>query len=73
MQAHINCGDDDDVRYLPMCMGNRNCYKRYMALLGYTNVQSTASEAFILGEREDNGEASLNSGDFVSFPTYYYK
>ena len=34
-------------------------------------MQSTASGAFILGERED-GEA-VDSGDFVTFPTYYYK
>jgi len=34
-------------------------------------MRSTASGAFILGERED-GEA-VDSGDFVTFPTYYYK
>jgi len=71
MQARVNRDDDDDARYLPMSMGYRNCYKRYMASLGYTNVRSTASGAFILGERED-GEA-LNSVDFVTFPTYFYK
>ncbi len=71
MQARVNRNDDDNARYLPMSMGYRNCYKRYMASLGYTNVQSTASGVFILGERED-GEA-LNSSDFVTFPTYYYK
>jgi hypothetical protein len=54
-----------------MSMGYRNCYKRYMASLGYTNVRTTASGAFILGERED-GEA-VDSGDFVTFPIYYYK
>ena len=52
-----------------MSMGYRNCYKRYMALLGYTNVRTTtASGVFILGERED-GEA-VDYGDFVTFPTY---
>ncbi len=64
MQAPVNRDDDDNARYRPMSMGCRNCYKQYMALLGYTNVQGTASGAFILGERED-GEA-LNSGAFVT-------
>ncbi len=50
MQARINHDDDDDARYLPMSMGYRNCYKRYMALLGYTNMRTKASGAFILGE-----------------------
>jgi hypothetical protein len=71
MEARVNRDNDDNERYLPMSMGYLNCYKRYLALLGYTNVRSTASGAFILGERED-GEA-VDSGDFVSFPTYYYK
>jgi hypothetical protein len=70
-QARINRDNDDNERYLPMSMGYRNCYKRYLASLGYTNVRSTASGAFILGELED-GEA-MDSGDFVTFPTYYYK
>jgi len=66
-QARVNRDNDDDERYLPMSMGYRNCYKRYLASLGYTNMWSTASGAFILGERED-GEA-VDSGDFVTFPT----
>jgi len=71
MEARVNCNNDDDKRYLPMSMDYSNSYKRYLASSGYTNVRSTASGAFILGERED-GEA-VDSGDFVSFPTYYYK
>ncbi len=70
MEARVNRNNDDNERYLPMSMGYRNCYKQYLASLGYTNVWSTASGAFILGERED-GEA-VDSDDFVSFPTYYY-
>ncbi len=70
MQARVNRDDDDNARYLPMSMGYRNCYKRYMASSGYTNVRTTALGAFILGERED-GEA-VDSGNFVTFPTYYY-
>jgi len=49
-QARVNHDNDDNERYLPMSMGYHNCYKRYLASLGYTNVQSTASGAFILGE-----------------------
>jgi hypothetical protein len=71
MQARVNRDDDDNARYLPMSMGYRNCYKRYIASLGYTNVRTTASGAFIMGEQED-GEV-VDSGDFVTFPTYYYK
>ncbi len=67
MQARVNHDGDDNARYLPMSMGYRNCYKRYMASLGYTNVQSTALGVFILGEREDR--EALNSGDFVTFRT----
>ena len=50
MQARLNRNNDDNARYLPMSMGYRNCYKQYMASLGYTNVRSTALGAFILGE-----------------------
>ena len=70
-RARVNCNDDDNARYLPMSMGYCNCYKRYMALLGYTKMCSTASGAFILGEQED-GEV-LDFGNFATFPTYYYK
>jgi len=71
MEARVNRDNDDDERYLPMSMGYRNCYKQYLASLGYTNVRNTASGVFILGERED-GEA-VDSGDFVFFPTYDHK
>jgi len=50
MDARVNRNNDDNERYLPMSMGYRNSYKRYLASLGYTNVRSTASGAFILGE-----------------------
>jgi hypothetical protein len=38
MQVRVNRDNDDNARYLPMSMGYRNCYKRYLASLGYTNV-----------------------------------
>ena len=71
MEARVNSDNDDNERYLPMSMGYCNCYKRYLASLGYTNKRSTACGAFILGEREDM--EAVDSGDFVSFPTYYHK
>jgi hypothetical protein len=58
MEARINCDNDDDERYLSMSMGYRNCYNWYLASLGYTNVRSTASGAFILGEQDEDGEAA---------------
>ena len=67
MQACVNRDDDDDTR----SMGYRNCYKRYKTSLRYTNVWSTASGAFILGGQEVR--EALDSGDFVTFPTYYEK
>ena len=71
MQTCVNRDDDDNARYLPRHMGYRNCYKQYMSSLGYTNVRSIASGAFIVGEQEDR-EAE-DSGDFVSLYTYCYK
>ena len=32
MEARVNRDNDDDERYLPMSMGYRNCYKRYMVM-----------------------------------------
>ncbi len=33
MEARVNRDNDDDKRYLPMSMGYRDCYKRYLASL----------------------------------------
>ena len=71
MQAGVNHNDDDDAMYLPKYMDYRKCYKGYMALLGYTSLRSTASGAFIMGEQED--KEAVDSGDCVTFLTYYYK
>ena len=71
--GHANRDEDDEAIFLPMSMGYRNCYKRYMASLGYS-VRSTAVGVLIVerltGEREDE---PVDTNDFVSFPTYYYK
>jgi hypothetical protein len=33
MEARVNRDNDDGERYLPMSMGYRNCYNRYLASL----------------------------------------
>jgi hypothetical protein len=68
MQGRVNCNDASNVTYLPISMGYRSCYKRYMKVLGY-NVRSTGTGKFVV-EGEDGKE--VNSGEFVSFPTYFY-
>jgi hypothetical protein len=67
MQGCKNCDDAQDAVYLPISMGYRSCYKRYMALLGY-KVQSTAMGKFIV-EGEDGKE--VDSCDYVTYPTYF--
>ncbi len=47
MQGHANCDNSINVTYLPISMGYRSCYKRYMALLGYT-VRTTEMGDFIV-------------------------
>ena len=41
MCGHANRDNNIDVTYLPISMGYRSCYKRYMKALGY-NVRTTA-------------------------------
>ncbi len=67
MQGRANHNDDAKATFLPRYMGYHNCYKRYMALLGY-NIRSTGLVATIVEPRED-GEAE-DPSDYVSFPTY---
>ncbi len=58
-----------DMIHLPMTMGYRNCYKRYMASLDY-NVSSTAQGGLIV---TGVGGKAVDSREYVSFTTYYYK
>ncbi len=68
MQGRLNRNDASNVTYLPISMGYRLCYKRYMKVLGY-NVRSTGTGKFVV-EGEDGKE--VNSSEFISFPTYFY-
>ena len=66
--GQTNREDTVDMVYLPISMGYRNCYKRYMASLGY-NVRSLPN-----GETVVEGEVGeeVNSANFVLLKTYFY-
>ena len=68
MGGHANRDDNIDVTYLPISMGYRSCYKRYMKALGY-NVRTTAMGGFVV-TAEDVGK-EVDPGEFVTFPTYF--
>jgi hypothetical protein len=68
MGGHVNRDDDINVIYLPISMGYRSCYKRYMKSIGY-NIQTTALGGFIVTSDEEGKE--VDPSDFVTFPTYF--
>ncbi len=69
MGSHNNHNASLDVTYLPISMGYRSCYRRYMSSLGYI-TETTATVAFKI--RKEDGSA-VDTGEFVSFPTYHTK
>ncbi len=58
-----------EVTYLPISMGYRQCYRRYMASLGCTAETDSAGAWTIT--RDDGGP--IDSGEYVSYTTYYAK
>jgi hypothetical protein len=68
MQGRVNCNDASDMTYLPILIGYCSCYNRYMKSLGY-NVRSTGTGKPVV---EGGGGKEVDSGEFVSFPTYFY-
>jgi hypothetical protein len=59
-----NCEDEataSEVTYLPISMGYRQCYRRYMASLGYR------------AETDGTGAWAIDSGEYVSYTAYYAK
>ena len=58
-----------EVTYLPISMGYRQCYRRYMASLGYTAETDGAGAWSVT--RDDGGP--IDSGEYVSYTTYYAK
>jgi hypothetical protein len=58
-----------NVTYLPISMGYRQCYRRYMASLGY-KVETTPTGAFIITWEDGGG---IDTGEFVSYTIYFNK
>ena len=56
MGGHANRDNNIDVTYLPISMGYRSCYKRYMKALGY-DVRTTPMGGFVV-TAEDEGHLS---------------
>jgi hypothetical protein len=67
MCGHANRDDNIDVTYLPISMGYRSCYKRYMKALGY-DVRTTAMGGFVVTADYEGKE--VDPGAYVTFPTY---
>jgi hypothetical protein len=59
----------DDEVYHPIAMGYCNCYRRYMALLGYKVTCTPNGSIMIEGE----GGKAVNNDEFVSFASYFSK
>ena len=67
--GHNNREVADDEVYLPISMGYRNCYRRYMALLGY-KVTCTPNGSIVI---EGEGGKEVKNDEFVSFASYFSK
>jgi hypothetical protein len=67
MGGHANRDNNIDVTYLPISMGYRSCYKRYMKALGY-DVRTTPMGGFVV-TADDEGQ-EVDPGAYVTFPTY---
>jgi hypothetical protein len=67
--GRTNRDDNIDLIYLPISMGYRSCYKRYMKALGY-DVRTTAMGGFVVTAADDEGK-EVDPGEYVTFPTYF--
>jgi hypothetical protein len=65
--GHDNGEVEDDEVYLLISMGYPNCYRRYMALLGYKVTYTPNGSIMIEGE----GGNAVNNDEFVSFASYF--
>ncbi len=68
MSGHANREDNIEVIYLPISMGYRSCYKRYMKALGY-NVRTTAIGGLVVTADVEGKE--VDPGEYVCLPTYW--
>jgi hypothetical protein len=69
VQGHANRDDTVDMVYLPISMGYRNCYQRYMSRLGY-NVSCKPNGSIVVEVSEGEDD---NPNEYVSFSTYCSK
>ena len=69
VQGHANREDTVDMVYLPISMGYRSCYKRYMQSLGF-NVRCKHDGGVVI-DGVDDGKPSDHG--YVSYSTYYKK
>ena len=69
MQGHANRKGTIDHVYLPISMGYRSCYKRYMLSLGLKT--RCAPDGAIIVDGVDSGKPSDHG--YVSFSAYYHK
>ena len=67
MGDHANRDRNIDVTYLPISMGYRSCYKRYMKSLGY-DVRTTPLGGYVVTAEDEGME--VDPGAYVTFPTY---
>ena len=65
--GQTNRKDTVDMVYLPISMGYQNCYRGYMALLGYKVRSLPNGETVVEGE---DGEA-VNSANYVLLYTTF--
>ena len=70
VQGHANRDDMVDMVYLPISMGYRNCYKRYMHSLGY-KIRCKPDGAKYIVDGIVDGKPSDHG--YVSFLAYYNK
>jgi len=68
MGGHANRDNNIEVIFLPISMGYRSCYKRYMKSLGY-NVRTTATGGLVVSADDEGKE--VDPGDYVSLPSYF--
>ena len=68
--GRANRDDTTDMVYLPISMGYRNCYKRYMAGNGY-KVQSNEKGAIIVEAVVAEGGERQGKDSVVSIATYF--
>ena len=74
VQGHVNREDTVDMVYLPMSMGYRNCYKRYMNSIGF-KIRCNPKGGIIVvdGMEMEEGDKKKKPRElgYVSFSMYF--